>query len=63
MINTINGIDLLFLFVGLFIGAKFGVMIQKSIENEKKLKHENDFIEFLKGHSIESQMEKDGWKI
>lgn len=63
MINTINGFDLLIMFIGIGFGIRFGISIQRAREFEQELNHQDDFIDFLKGHTIESQMEKDGWKL
>lgn len=63
MINTINGFDLLIMLVGIGFGIRFGITIQRARDYEYDLNHQDDFIDFLKGNTIQSQMEKDGWKL
>jgi hypothetical protein len=49
--------------VGIGFGIRFGITIQRAREFELKNQHEEDFIDFLRGNTIQAQMEKDGWKL
>ncbi len=63
MIQTINGIDLLILLIGIGVGTHFGIVIQRAREYEKELNHRDDFQLWLDGQQIENQMRRDGWKL
>lgn len=63
IIQTINGIDILIMILGIIFGTKLGVSIQKAREFESQGQHKEDFIDFLNGHEIEQQMRRDGWKL
>jgi hypothetical protein len=63
LINTINGIDILLVIIALIIGARFGMSLERAREHERKIAHKEDFIEYLKGETIEAQMRRDGWKL
>jgi hypothetical protein len=63
MIQTINGIDLLILIIGIAVGTRFGITIQRAREYEKELNHRDDFQLWLDGQQIENQMRRDGWKL
>lgn len=63
MINTINGLDLLIMLLGIAFGTRFGISIQRAREFEKELNHRDDFGAWLDGQQIESQMRRDGWKL
>lgn len=63
MINTINGFTLLVMISSLIVGCWFGISMQSAREVKEKRNDQDDFIDFLKGSTIEAQMEKDGWKL
>ena len=63
MIQTINGIDLLILLIGIAVGTRFGITIQRAREYEKELNKKDDFNEWLNGYKIEQQMARDGWNL
>jgi hypothetical protein len=63
MIQTINGIDLLILLVGVAMGTRFGINVQRARDYEKELNHRDDFQSWLDGQQIENQMRRDGWKL
>lgn len=63
IINTINGIDILIMILGIIFGTRLGISIQKARDFEAESQHKEDFIDFLNGHQIEQQMRRDGWKI
>jgi glucose-6-phosphate-specific signal transduction histidine kinase len=63
MIQTINGIDLLILLVGIAFGVRFGIVIQRARDYEQELNRKEDFNEWLNGQPIIDQMRRDGWNL
>lgn len=58
-LQTINGIDLLIASLAMLIGIQIG---RKNEAADNKVKAEK-FLNWLEGESIESQMQRDGWKL
>jgi hypothetical protein len=63
MIQTINGIDILIMLIGLAIGTRFGITIQRARDYEKELNKKEDFNDWLNGQPIIEQMRRDGWNL
>jgi hypothetical protein len=63
MINTINGLDILIMLLGMAIGTRFGINVQRARDYEKELNKKEDFNEWLNGQPIIDQMRRDGWNL
>ncbi len=63
MIQTINGIDILIMLIGLAIGTRFGITVQRARDYEKELNKKEDFNDWLNGQPIIEQMRRDGWNL
>lgn len=63
MIQTINGIDILIMLIGIAIGTRFGITVQRARDYENELNKKEDFNDWLNGQPIIEQMRRDGWHL
>lgn len=61
LMQTINGLDILFIIITFVISFRAGLNWEKA-KWEAAKKRNARFIRFVDGESIEAQMAHDGWK-